>query len=324
LFILLKLSQIVKVAAIQQVLSEVPSVSAEAQYWKERDESNISTFLFGLENLPVKAAKLAYSQGLSSLSFDYDSLSTPRASKTISTAFLGLQNRLRKPSSLFKLASETISKNRTTLDSRNKLNSHLLGKLIRKSSFQEYSQAVGLDSLFMTHSIRDSRSVYDDVALNVLQHTDVDICSLESYTRCLAKNEEFQQSSNEHTIAELYFMVKNAISYHQDGRLCHANIMTAHYRSSIFARTWIPVTLTSVSVVFLLKTISWSSLAAESKKFISQAYETASSFFAEWILRPCKDMLATIRHKEAKLAIMGTESLASDLDSLERMVANFV
>ncbi|GAA93400.1 uncharacterized protein L969DRAFT_96075 [Mixia osmundae IAM 14324] len=53
------------------------------------------------------------------------------------------------------------------------------------------------------------------------------------------------------------------------------------------------------------------------------AIETVRGFFIDWVIEPVGKIIQTVRHGDSELAIMGTQSLKSDLDSLERMVADF-
>ncbi|CAG8737538.1 18469_t:CDS:2, partial [Racocetra fulgida] len=57
--------------------------------------------------------------------------------------------------------------------------------------------------------------------------------------------------------------------------------------------------------------------------WIEDIKETTVNLWNDWIWEPVKGMWDTIRHKEKRLALMGKESLNSDLESLERMVLDF-
>lgn len=53
-------------------------------------------------------------------------------------------------------------------------------------------------------------------------------------------------------------------------------------------------------------------------------YETAVSFWKNWVVKPVMNIWKTIRHDdESKIAVMSKQSLNSDLDSLERMVVDY-
>lgn len=59
------------------------------------------------------------------------------------------------------------------------------------------------------------------------------------------------------------------------------------------------------------------------KEYYTMAKETARGFLIDWVVDPCIKILETLRHGDGQMAIMGRESLKSDFDSLERMVADF-
>lgn len=59
------------------------------------------------------------------------------------------------------------------------------------------------------------------------------------------------------------------------------------------------------------------------REYYTMAKETARGFLVDWVVDPCIKILETLRHGDSQMAIMGRESLKSDFDSLERMVADF-
>lgn len=59
-------------------------------------------------------------------------------------------------------------------------------------------------------------------------------------------------------------------------------------------------------------------------KYLTTAQETVRGFLVDWVVEPVTKILQTVRHgDQTALALMGKESLRSDLDSLERMVVAF-
>ncbi|KAJ1028540.1 hypothetical protein NDA16_001706 [Ustilago loliicola] len=64
---------------------------------------------------------------------------------------------------------------------------------------------------------------------------------------------------------------------------------------------------------------NWNGIEAKLK----EAQETVRSFLIGWVWEPCMQLLDTIRHGNEGSVIMSRESLASDLQSLERMVTDF-
>ncbi|BFZ57290.1 Nuclear control of ATPase protein 2 [Savitreella phatthalungensis] len=59
-------------------------------------------------------------------------------------------------------------------------------------------------------------------------------------------------------------------------------------------------------------------------EWIREGVETTKAFWQNWIVQPLQQIIATIRHDQsAQLALISSKSLASDVDSLERMVVDF-
>jgi len=62
-------------------------------------------------------------------------------------------------------------------------------------------------------------------------------------------------------------------------------------------------------------------------ELITWARDTATTiidFWRNWVVAPLTDIISTIRHDDAnQIALMGRQSLKSDMDSLERMVVEF-
>lgn len=59
--------------------------------------------------------------------------------------------------------------------------------------------------------------------------------------------------------------------------------------------------------------------------FETSVVDTARAFVTNWVVAPMQTVYQTIRHDpNSTVALMGKQSLMSDLDSLERMVADFV
>ena len=63
---------------------------------------------------------------------------------------------------------------------------------------------------------------------------------------------------------------------------------------------------------------------ADIKVWLSDLASTTQSFWQNWIIEPARDIIATIRHdKGSEVALISSRSLAADMDSLVRMVADF-
>ncbi|BGP45863.1 Nuclear control of ATPase protein 2 [Rhodotorula kratochvilovae] len=58
-------------------------------------------------------------------------------------------------------------------------------------------------------------------------------------------------------------------------------------------------------------------------QYAREAAEAARGFVLDWVVEPVRGIVDTLRGGEAGVALLGRESLRSDLDSLERMVVDF-
>jgi hypothetical protein len=91
-------------------------------------------------------------------------------------------------------------------------------------------------------------------------------------------------------------------------------LLAKYRRPTFFERNWVYGLVIVSSVLYIDRTITFPVLA---KKFVNGIFglgDTVYSFINQWIIRPSLDIIKTIRHKEPKLAIMGSKSLESDLE----------
>lgn len=100
------------------------------------------------------------------------------------------------------------------------------------------------------------------------------------------------------------------------------NSSSALRRPSRAVRLWPRFILIPICGYALAKTLY--NAKGEIQDFFNSGIETITGFVYGWLLEPTTHMLKTIRHGEDDtLALMGRQSLNSDLNSLERMVADF-
>lgn len=90
---------------------------------------------------------------------------------------------------------------------------------------------------------------------------------------------------------------------------------------SAFVQRWPKLVFYPVGLLVLGRYLSnnWNGIEAK----LREAQETVRSFLIGWVWEPCVKLLDTIRHGNEESVIMSRESLASDLQSLERMVTDF-
>ncbi|SPO23311.1 related to NCA2 - control of mitochondrial synthesis of Atp6p and Atp8p [Ustilago trichophora] len=90
---------------------------------------------------------------------------------------------------------------------------------------------------------------------------------------------------------------------------------------STLVQRWPKLVFYPIGLLLLGRYLSnnWNGIEAKLK----EAQETVRSFLIGWVWEPCVELLDTIRHGNEGSVIMSRESLASDLQSLERMVTDF-
>lgn len=90
---------------------------------------------------------------------------------------------------------------------------------------------------------------------------------------------------------------------------------------STFVQRWPKLVFYPIGLLFLSRYLSnnWNGIEAK----LQEAKETAQNFLIGWIWQPCMELLDTVRHGNEGSVIISRDSLASDLQSLERMVTDF-
>jgi nuclear control of ATPase protein 2 len=101
-----------------------------------------------------------------------------------------------------------------------------------------------------------------------------------------------------------------------------STLATIYGRPSYLTRYW-PLGLTllfSGSTILRLLVNNRTQLT----QWFRDSYTTIIDFWQNWVIHPISDIISTIRHEDSsQIALMGRQSLQSDMDSLERMVVQF-
>ncbi|KAK4705974.1 nuclear control of ATPase protein 2, partial [Phenoliferia sp. Uapishka_3] len=102
----------------------------------------------------------------------------------------------------------------------------------------------------------------------------------------------------------------------------NATILSTLERPSPVIRAW-PYLL-SIPLSFYLVGRTVYTSRETLRRYANTAGDTARGFIIDWVVEPIKKILETVRHgDDGAMALMGKESLRSDLESLERMVIDF-
>jgi nuclear-control-of-ATPase protein 2 len=101
-----------------------------------------------------------------------------------------------------------------------------------------------------------------------------------------------------------------------------STLATIYGRPSSLTRYW-PLGLTLLfSGSTLLRLLV--NKRAQLTQWFHDSYTTIIDFWRNWVIHPISDIISTIRHEDSsQIALMGRQSLQSDMDSLERMVVQF-
>ena len=101
-----------------------------------------------------------------------------------------------------------------------------------------------------------------------------------------------------------------------------SSLATIYGRPSYITRYW-PI---GVTILFSGSTILriLVNKRAQLTQWLRDSYTTIIDFWRNWVITPISDIISTIRHEDSsQIALMGRQSLQSDMDSLERMVVQF-
>jgi len=103
----------------------------------------------------------------------------------------------------------------------------------------------------------------------------------------------------------------------------HTSSLALTYgRPSVLTRYW-PV---GVTLLFSGSTILRIFLNKRQQLsiWLKDSYTTMIDFWQNWVITPVSNIISTIRHEDSsQIALMGRQSLQSDMESLERMVVEF-
>ncbi|KAJ1551321.1 Nuclear control of ATPase protein 2 [Nowakowskiella sp. JEL0078] len=196
------------------------------------------------------------------------------------------------------------------------------------------------DLLFTSTNAEDSNSM-SNALLKELNHLELVIDTLKNLTcfEALLDNSAIFENLENIEVKELNEIVNDEISFEvlhektltlisklRDFELSVQKLQHTYGSENFILRNWITISLT---LIVFNRAISNFYLSFELyESWAKEALYAAKSFLEEWIWKPVKGIWETIRHKETKLALLGTESLNSDLEgkkkkSLERMVVLF-
>lgn len=153
--------------------------------------------------------------------------------------------------------------------------------------------------------------------LNYLHH-------LLSYLKLLINEDNNNYRKNKKSILSLFKTKKQIEYYNEDNKEIKLSeevpfkSVNKYQPPKKIESNWMKWTM-SIGLIYVL----WKQFTIEDViRWTKESKETIKDFIRMWIIKPLEGIYNTVRHKES-LAIIGTESLQGDIDSLERMVVDF-
>lgn len=160
------------------------------------------------------------------------------------------------------------------------------------------------------------KQINHNIAHNTLQIDALVKLNYQDKHQILTTMESFFTPTSGSTNARVYEVLLDVISYQSSVDYSSTDM------PSFITRYW-PILLV---LIYFGPSKSWDIYNNRQEIFDWIQYnlvDTTVGFFKNWLVKPITDMLNILRHDDA-ITITSKESLQSDLDSLERMVVDFV
>ena len=284
LLLLTKLITIVKLQLVEMLIKSVPLVLQERSYWIGKRGSMWSLGIYSIQVLPRQwlgtTSPLAPKQGSSSFA-DFFSFTGTR--KTMRSNIKGLS----------RLAN---------------IQAQCLGLLARpRELYEPISSTIDVSNYM--DGIRQPLQTYIHDEISLLETVCSSLYELEMSTSMIS--EQFENNLFVHIAATRLETVTGRIdSLNAQFR----GLLSRYQRPQILEQYWFPVFAAAASTLWLHRAMTISAFGKMVQDGLMNTFDTLQSFWKSWIVVPVVDILKTIRHKESKLAIMGSLSLASDLE----------
>ncbi|KAI9207861.1 ATP synthase regulation protein NCA2-domain-containing protein [Polychytrium aggregatum] len=351
ILLLAKAALVIHAHLVEKILAQSTSIVPSMGHWLDVEGSNFSIGLYLVQTLPERLFRLVASAWAKhqrpslaqlftsltslplSLSLFSDTtisaashLSLSKSSRNfksfLSSSTIGLKNYMLFAPSLLQLTRTEISKKRLALWRAHEVQAAYLGLLTNRGlNLNELSQ-VRVDASDKTFILQLKSHVNWSLGLmqsimdktQKLDHDD----DMEAILMDLDVVVEVEEGTDFSTKI-IYDRALAAISSLKTLEGHYAHLGRSHGRPSFVTRWWLPASLGAFAAWKLSKVLTGQVIS----DYITEIGLTVHSFASEWIYKPLRDIWMTIRHQEAQLALLGAESLNSDIESLERMVVDF-
>ncbi|KAI8910823.1 hypothetical protein EDD86DRAFT_126771 [Gorgonomyces haynaldii] len=301
LFLLLKITSALKSVAMQEMLLLVPEISSLERYWQQRGRSHVSMVRYMFEQLPLQLRK-------------------PKQEwfqESLSSVFVGLRSR----ASVWSILDRNIQQKQKNVKNLLLGYAKQLGFLAQPSVLHHVHGKPSADTKKLANELQGwtrtkSEQVWDKILVQVYW----DLLLLEHVSKgdpedFIVEKRLLRTPSMSDLGGWIARLKQVCTLMHQIRSKAHQSL-SLYQRPTLFQRYWLPVTALGLTAIVVHQTLDVNALEVAFWKLVSDGRETVFGFLREWIYKPCVDMVATIRHKEARLAIMGTESLQADLQVL--------
>jgi hypothetical protein len=280
----------VKLRLIDMLIKSVPNVIEEKSYWTVKRGSTSSIGIYALQRLPRQIAHENASI--------YEIFSFSGIRKKMNANIKGLTKvgniQAQCEYRLDFLTTEIICLG--------------LGLLARPRSLCD-PIASNTDITNYVDGIREPLQNYIHDEISLLESVCSSLYELEMTSSIIS--DKFESNLFVHIAATRLETVSNRID---SLNTQFKGIISKYRRPQIIERYWFPVVVTTLSTLWLHRRMTIPAFGKMIQTGIMNAFDTLHSFWDSWIVNPVLDILKTIRHKESKLAIMGSLSLASDLE----------
>ncbi|KAI9106164.1 ATP synthase regulation protein NCA2-domain-containing protein [Phlyctochytrium arcticum] len=351
-----KIAAVLHAHILHRLLMASTSLPPDISYWRDQECSTARSLYYVVQTLPKKLYRFLQSFiqavrshqpthlrpqfRLFSQRFVNRVEDIRRRKNPVSTTFLGLGlSTLRPPPTIIELARHEIKIKRERLENAREVEASCLGLLtdhgieiesraIRRSLISKSPKGVRLSNSHVDDGTRDLHKTVSSVIClmnaildKIAKVADDMTAEEELMWMDMTRLEEIAHSDKLIPVPELYSELHHAYTSFISLEWSFTRLRNKYGRPSRLTRYWFPLTVGALSAY-----TAKAALVVKKEdiiKYVLNAQDTLYSFFAEWIVKPLQEVYATVRHKEARLAITSAESLNSDLNALATMVVDY-
>jgi hypothetical protein len=334
---LFKLVTLLKVKIMSELSIQIPKVSEEISYWNSKT-SPLSVLWHTVESAPIsvlntKVPIISSMFGPKRVRFE-DTWNARLGLNFSTKSFLNSITNWKRFNPI-KVTRKRIKQNTVQLEKIRQIQAHALGFLSYPYYLDSFKSNSGLHA--HVQILYDSNSLYPETkkSLIALENglktlIDRELTTLENVIYIATsfdtefKTEFTESFSDAHT-----FITQSIVRINQTKMALETVSKTfqKHFnqlkRPSFLFRNWVYVGAFVAGGIKCYNLYTLKGFVDGIFNCAKYSVETISLFLSQWIVRPVEDIISTIRLKEARLAILGRNSLAADLDSLERMVLDY-